>query len=297
MLGMGVQKSGTLHTISLDDNTIYMNTKDKYERIEILGLSSKCYPGFCAKEIEEVIDSWIIPSYKHGRTRYDSVGYSEYTFCLSSKDIKNISVGLDIPILIHTLKPRVGTIAIVGEAPSRPRLFKDDLYEEIVSSLSVGLPFGQHDAGWSVAPRVYDMLISWYLDAGFDVYLTNLSKWIYGYKLNRDGAPIYEKDNQTIIDTLEEEFMTVKKTTGNLNHIIWLGDAQWKRFIYGESVRNLHTDYTIFPHPSGANGAAWKKLLKEKECTKENKVEYMVKNANVLYRDGDSFCSTIPLSE
>ena len=193
--------------------------------------------------------------------------------------------GIDLPIIIHPENPinreKNPVVAIVGEAPARKY--------GAVGEISVGFTFGQHDKTYEDFPRVYDLVIDWYLDRGFDVYLTNLSKWTKYFILDNEivsNASFIGDD--TVIDDLHDEFKRVSPS-----HIIWLGDSKRKRFIYGETVYDLHIDYTIFPHPSGANNKKWTERLGNKPCTKENKADYIVKKSNVLYLDDGKLKSTI----
>ena len=202
---------------------------------------------------------------------------------------ENNCLALDLPILIKSQAPiskvKNPAIAIVGEAPAR----KDPMSH--LGNLSVGLTFGQHNISFYERPRVYDMVIDWYLSKGFDVYLTNLSKTLRYVKREMRGQkrciqkPI-SQDASPIIEEIEEEMRAVKPS-----HIVWLGDAQWKKFIYGESVAQLHIDWTCFPHPSGANNNAWVEKLKSEgenlSSTDYNKFKYIVSKTNVLYVGND----------
>jgi len=193
--------------------------------------------------------------------------------------------GIDLPIIIHPENPiskeKNPVVAIVGEAPARKF--------GVIGEISVGFTFGQHDRTYGDFPRVYDLVIDWYLERGFDVYLTNLSKWTKYFVLeNGIVAHMSYFGDDIIINDLNNEFKKI-----NPNHIIWLGDSKQKRFLYGECVHDLHIDYTLFPHPSGANNKKWAELLDEKPCTKENKAEYITKNSNVLYLENGELKSTI----
>ena len=224
---------------------------------------------------------------------YMKRGFYRYEGKTVSYDIKVVyreplHLAVDVPVMIRSANPiskeKNPIVAIVGEAPGR--WTRDMMYP----SISIGMTFGQHDPKYKVNPRTYDMVADWYLSRGFDVYMTNLSKWTR-YQMAEGNPQIkktIESDNQIIIDILKKEFREFK-----LNHIIWLGDQQWKRFVYGEAAKDFFTDWTVFPHPSGANNNAWVKKLRGKPCTEENKVEYIVRNANVLYLKDGKMRSTI----
>lgn len=236
-----------------------------------------------SKEFKATVDEFNKRKEEHWSDSMSRYGMSMQTFSMSPYgyiDGDKSYFGIDFPVIIHPENPiskeNNPIVAIVGEAPARKY--------GVIGEISVGFTFGQHDKSYGDFPRVYDLVIDWYLERGFDVYLTNLSKWTKYFVLDNGLVPHMSFfGDDIIIDDLHDEFIRVRPV-----HIIWLGDSKQKRFLYGECVHDLHIDYTLFPHPSGANNKKWTELLDGKPCIKENKANYITSKSNVLYiKDGE----------
>lgn len=199
-------------------------------------------------------------------------------------------LAIDIPVLIKANNPinketkyLVGnpTVAIVGEAPARQK--------RVEQSVSIGATFGQQDVLYREFPRVYDYVIDWYLERGFDVFITNFSKYRKYTKIEKDcwkHKDQVDEDPMQAVEDLQKEitWINLSDDTSVIRHIIYLGDTRDKRFLYAKVGDLIHVDCTIFPHPSGANNNSWKEILgKDMKCTAKNKADRIVRGANVLY--------------
>lgn len=227
--------------------------------------------------------------------------YKRYSGLIINYDSDKIPsdecIALDLPAFIKSNVPirekKNPCVAIVGEAPSRKDI------QRHLGQLSVGITFGQNDLSYYLNQRVYDKVINFYLNQGFDVYVTNLSKTLTYKETNGKYVPQpIPQNDESMIEELQDEFDFYKPC-----HIIWLGDSQWKKFIYGEAANKLHIDWTCFPHPSGSNNNAWKCLfqkhhIEDDRCTNENKTSYIVSMSNVLYEGNDgTLHSTLEIFE
>lgn len=192
---------------------------------------------------------------------------------------------IDLPVLILAddpinerdtgdgIKFKNPTVAIVGESPARGHA--------LAGCSSIGVTFGQQDKKYKDKPRVYDHVISWYLEHGFDVLITNMSKY-RRYIQNSKGWTITDQVEEDSMQAVEDLANELKQC--NTVHIIFLGDSKEKRFLYSKVTELYPCDCTIFPHPSGTNNKSWTTALGDGvKCTSVNKANRIVRGSNVLY--------------
>lgn len=174
-------------------------------------------------------------------------------------------LGFDVPVLIKTKEKCKGTIAILGQDalrdPNDPLLEGFNTKKEIVVGLPYAIAFDQNYKQVSV----YHHLIKDILDAGYDVYLTDIWKsWDYDHN-SRMGK---WSNNNPHKQCLGDEFKSV-----NVDYVVLMGNVAQKKF---KTSPNSSSVVEIpVPHLSPAANGTWKDILKDKPVDEANKIEFV----------------------
>lgn len=179
-------------------------------------------------------------------------------------------IGYDVPVLIHTKYDICkGIVAILGQDALRDA--NDPLLRgiNIAKNIVVGLPYAIAFNGNYKQVAVYHNLIKDILDAGYDVYLTDIWKsWDACHK-SRLGK--WTKGNPHK-QSLDAEF---NGTCINISYIVLMGGIAQNKFKTMLNTTNI-IDIRV-PHLSPSANGIWKNKLGGKPINEPNKIDY-VKN-------------------
>lgn len=174
-------------------------------------------------------------------------------------------LGFDVPVLIKTDKAFKGTIAILGQDalrdPNDPLLKGFNTKDDIVVGLPYAIAFDQNYKQVSV----YHHLIKDILDAGYDVYLSDIWK-SWGKK--HDSRMGRWSNINPHKQCLEDEFKNL-----NINYVVLMGGVAQKKFKTIPNPSNV-VDISV-PHLSPAANGTWKDFLKDKPVDEVNKIEFV----------------------
>jgi hypothetical protein len=150
------------------------------------------------------------------------------------------------------------TVAVIAQDPKQGQD-----YEKLV----IGTPFGLHHKGsrekLKLTKLYFDMLQD-LLDLGYRVYLTDIWKmWVCNPENPYKSKTLPKVDQQNFLELLKPELEAIQ----SIAIITWGKPAS-------NPIKslNLETKHLEFPHPSGANGDTWKKLIGS--ATAEDKRDY-----------------------
>lgn len=200
----------------------------------------------------------------------NQLGYPQPQFIPKSKNgtvFYNIPdlLGFDIPVLIKTKKEYKGTIAILGQDALRDP--KDPLFNgfNTQNDLAVGLPYAiAFDQNYKQV-SVYHHLIKDILDAGYDVYLTDIWKSWDDNHVSRMGRWSNKNPHKQCLD---DEFKCL-----NINYVVLMGSVARNKF---KTITNPDSVVEIpVPHLSPAANGTWKDFLNEKPIDEANKIEFV----------------------
>ena len=151
-------------------------------------------------------------------------------------------IGFDIPIL---LSPKSGisdkTIVILGESPLR---------ERSLQGIIVALPFGiGFKNGYCKRCDRYTQTIQNIIDAGYNVYVTDIIKiWTEEY-IDKSKLKVSDDDKKMLLDELD----LLKNNNYNVDKIVCWGKTSFN------AIKNIVQDTLYVPHPSQMNVNYWKK--------------------------------------
>ena len=175
-------------------------------------------------------------------------------------------IGYDVPVLIHTKYDICkGIVAILGQDALRDP--KDPLLNGIntTNDIVVGLPYAiAFDRNYKQV-AVYHNLIKDILDAGYDVYLTDIWKSWDDNHVSRMGRWSNINPHK---QCLEDEFKNL-----NINYVVLMGGVAQKKFKTIPNPSNV-VDISV-PHLSPAANGTWKDFLKDKSVDEVNKIEFV----------------------
>ena len=175
-------------------------------------------------------------------------------------------IGYDVPVLIHTKYDICkGIVAILGQDALRDP--KDPLLNGIntTNDIVVGLPYAiAFDRNYKQV-AVYHNLIKDILDAGYDVYLTDIWKSWDDNHVSRMGRWSNINPHK---QCLEDEFKNL-----NINYVVLMGGVAQKKFKTIPNPSNV-VDISV-PHLSPAANGTWKDFLKDKPVDEVNKIEFV----------------------
>ena len=166
-------------------------------------------------------------------------------------------IGYDVPVLIHTKYDICkGIVAILGQDALRDP--KDPLLNGIntTNDIVVGLPYA------IAFDRNYKQDI---LDAGYDVYLTDIWKSWDDNHVSRMGRWSNINPHK---QCQEDEFKNL-----NINYVVLMGGVAQKKFKTIPNPSNV-VDISV-PHLSPAANGTWKDFLKDKSVDEVNKIEFV----------------------
>jgi hypothetical protein len=179
-------------------------------------------------------------------------------------------IGYDVPVLIHTKYDICkGIVAILGQDALRDP--KDPLLNGIntTNDIVVGLPYAiAFDRNYKQV-AVYHNLIKDILDAGYDVYLTDIWKSWDAYHNSRLGRWTNGNSHKQCLDA---EF---NGTCINISYIVLMGVIAQNKFKTILNTTNI-IDIRV-PHLSPSANGIWKNKLGGKPINEPNKIDY-VKN-------------------
>lgn len=174
-------------------------------------------------------------------------------------------LGFDVPVLIKTKQEFKGTIAILGQDALRDR--KDPLLNGFnsMNDIAVGLPYAIA-FNWNYKQvAVYHKLIKGILDAGYNVYLTDIWKsWDINH-VSRLGRWSNQNPHKQCLD---KEFNSVK-----IDYVVLMGCVAQNKYKSITSHPNI-VEIPV-PHLSPAANVTWKDFLKEKPIDETNKIEFV----------------------
>lgn len=175
-------------------------------------------------------------------------------------------IGYDVPVLIHTKYDICkGIVAILGQDALRDP--KDPLLNGIntTNDIVVGLPYAiAFDRNYKQV-AVYHNLIKDILDAGYDVYLTDIWKSWDDNHVSRMGRWSNINPHK---QCLEDEFKNL-----NIDYVVLMGGVAQKKFKTIPNPSNV-VDISV-PHLSPAANGTWKDFLKDKSVDEVNKIEFV----------------------
>lgn len=176
-------------------------------------------------------------------------------------------LGFDVPVLIKTEEKCKGTIAILGQDALRDP--KDPLLEDFNTKddIVVGLPYAiAYDHNYKQV-SVYHNLVKDILDAGYDVYLTDIWKsWDKDHNSRMGKWSNYNPHNRC----MEDAFKSV-----NVDHVVLMGNVAQNKF---KTITTPNSVVEIpVPHLSPAANGTWRGILKGKSINEENKIEFVKK--------------------
>lgn len=177
---------------------------------------------------------------------------------------KSPVIAVDLPSLMELKNDSVNkpTIAIIAQDP-----YGKDLCQDVI----VGTPFGLHhkDSREKYPPETvfyFEIIYNLLEELNCKVYLTDAYKiWVGDHtKQKIERRQLRIKDRQRFIQLLKRE----------LNIINPVGLITWgKEAKDAVNQINLGIKHKYFPHPSGSNGAEWKKII-DGRITHENKLKF-----------------------
>jgi len=210
--------------------------------------------------------------YKVMQQEFEVGGYPEHTLprnifhshdeSFQKRYEEALVVGVDIPSLFErddNISSKK-TVIIFGQDPLRKS-------NKRVEEIGIATPYALHlkDCREKLRnTRLYFDLIKVLLDAGYRVYLTDISKvWVSEANCDR-GIPLSKQDHARFIQVLEAESKIFEPVA-----VITWGQVASKAI---KSI-NLNVRHLEFPHPSGAANGTWRKLM-GKPATRENRINY-----------------------
>ena len=175
-------------------------------------------------------------------------------------------IGYDVPVLIHTKYDICkGIVAILGQDALRDP--KDPLLNGIntTNDIVVGLPYAiAFDRNYKQV-AVYHNLIKDILDAGYDVYLTDIWKSWDDNHVSRMGRWSNINPHKQCLD---DEFESV-----NIDYVVLMGNVAQTKF---KTITTPNSVVEIpVPHLSPVANSTWKDFLNEKPIDEANKIEFV----------------------
>ena len=174
-------------------------------------------------------------------------------------------LGFDVPVLIKTKEKCKGSIAILGQDALRD--LKDPLLEDFNTKddIAIGLPYAiAYDHNYKQV-SVYHNLVKDILDAGYDVYLTDI--WKSWDKDHNSRMGKWSKNNPHNRCS-DDEFESV-----NIDYVVLMGNVAQNKF---KTITTPNSVVEIpVPHLSPAANGTWKDILKGKPVEEANKIEFV----------------------
>ena len=174
-------------------------------------------------------------------------------------------LGFDVPVLIKTKEKCKGSIAILGQDalrdPKDPLLRGFNTKDDIALGLPYAIAFDQNYKQVSV----YHHLIKDILDAGYDVYLTDIWKSWDDNHVSRMGRWSNINPHKQCLD---DEFESV-----NIDYVVLMGNVAQTKF---KTITTPNSVVEIpVPHLSPVANSTWKDFLNEKPIDEANKIEFV----------------------
>lgn len=188
--------------------------------------------------------------------------------------------GFDLPLMIHPKKNKhPGHIVfIIGKQALRNQKFCKQFMSEtdFDKNVIVGGTFAQ-DISWPFKRRIYDDIIDYILEKGYQVYLTNHVKaW--------QSVPLYDgkttetcSENHEIRwlfdDLLDLEVGYMRGIGKSIDLVLSMSSNTIVIRRLAETGKAEIAEVAYIPHPSGANNRAWKAI--EVGCSNAEKLQYI----------------------
>ena len=197
--------------------------------------------------------------------------------------------GFDLPLMIHPkkIKHPGHIVFIIGKQALRNQKFCKQFMSEtdFDKNVIVGGTFAQ-DISWPFKRRIYDDIIDYILEKGYQVYLTNhIKAW--------QSVPLYDgKTTETCSENHEVKWLFDGLLDLELGYLRGIGKSvDLVLSMVRNSIATIPTSLSVprisenlrhldeigkvayIPHPSGANNKAWKAI--EVGCSNAEKLQYI----------------------
>lgn len=212
-----------------------------------------------AELYQKIIDDFSKEGWPHHFVERDFFQSEDRHFCETYK--RSPIIAVDLPSLFEFADGVSGkpTVVILGQ---------DSKSNQNHEKVRLGTPYGLHHKGSREVlkrTKLYFEMITTFLDLGYKVYLTDIYKvWVCDPNRPYYGVKLPRMDQKRFLSTLRSELLMMSPVA----LVTWGKEA-------ANSVAELDLDikHLNFPHPSGAAGGTWKKLM-DQSPTYDNKLAY-----------------------